>query len=379
MADGDQQAHRRSQHAPAAGGGTALPAAAESQPGRSGGVRKTDYADFVAFPADAVGGDGAAQPVHECSSDGGLPPSGLARTTSQASSYRYDDEDEGQSYYEPASGRGTPAQGRYSQPGTDGRSSSNGDLRPRARTEDQDSAVMAQWRSHSPAVPPPLPRGLSYSSGADQHGLRKASSSRQLRQPNAGTGAKRPCGRRSVEYLDGSSDSADSFKYGTSRPRGDSTASSMSRTTSDNGAAHSRSRSASNPQMFVLPPHMQGAAPPLPKLPLDKTAGGGQSSPTTTTTGGTSASGQGAAGIRGLATARSPRRNQLSRALPVHNHRQQLRHPSTLPSPPRRVTVQSHNHPRQTPQPSASISPSRKTSLWSSSSHRRLTTLCWKR
>ncbi len=248
------------------------------------------------FPQTPLAEMAPPNPFTSAAATGGLPPSGLARTTSQASSYRYDDEDEGQSYYEPASGRGTPAQGRYSQPGTDGRSSSNGDLRPRARTEDQDSAVMAQWRSHSPAVPPPLPRGLSYSSGADQHGLRKASSSRQLRQPNAGPGRNARAGAEAVEYLDGSSDSADSFKYGTSRPRGDSTASSMSRTTSDNGAAHSRSRSASNPQMFVLPPHMQGAAPPLPKLPLDKTAGGGQSSPTTTTTGGTSASGQGAAG-----------------------------------------------------------------------------------
>nr|QBH67572.1 putative CDC24-GTP/GDP exchange factor [Ustilago esculenta] len=209
-----------------------------------------------------------------------LPPSGLSRTQSQASSYRYDDEDsEGQSYYESASGRATPAQGRFSQPGSEARERQNSfacnDLRPRARTEDQDSSVMAQWRSHSPAVPPPMPRGLSYSSGADQHqhALRKASSSRQLRQPNgAQTGhprAPRAGGvdGGAVEYLDGSSDSASSdFKYG--RPRGDSVASSMSRTTSDSGAAHSRSRSASNPQLFVLPPHMQGPAPPMPKVPF---------------------------------------------------------------------------------------------------------------
>lgn len=205
-----------------------------------------------------------------------LPPTGLSRTQSQASSYRYDDGDsEGQSHYETASGRVTPAQGRFSQPGSEGRDPLAGsDHRPRARTEDQDSSVMAQWRSNSPAVPPPMPRGLSYSSGADQHqhALRKASSSRQLRQPNGAQGYPRPpraagVDGGAVEYLDGSSDSASSdYKYG--RPRGDSVASSMSRTTSDSGATHSRSRSASNPQMFVLPPHMQGPAPPMPKVPL---------------------------------------------------------------------------------------------------------------
>ncbi|SNX82107.1 related to CDC24 - GTP/GDP exchange factor for Cdc42p [Melanopsichium pennsylvanicum] len=218
-----------------------------------------------------------------------LPPAGLSRTHSQASSYRYDDEDSeagtGGSYYEPTSGRVTPAaQGRFSQPGSDGRerqnslaSSSNVDLRPRARTEDQDSSVMAQWRSHSPAVPPPMPRGLSYSSGADQqvHALRKASSSRQLRQPSGAAPAQnyprppRALDGGAVEYLDGSSDSASS-DFRSTLPRGDSVASSMSRATSDSGEAHNRSRSASNPQqhnMYVLPPHMQGGPPPpMPKL-----------------------------------------------------------------------------------------------------------------
>ena len=224
-----------------------------------------------------------------------LPASALSRTQSQASSYRYDEEEgsEAASYYEPPSGRATPAQGRYSQPGSEGRErvaslasngthNNNNDLRPRARTEDQDSSVMAQWRSHSPAVPPPMPRGLSYSSGSDQHqhALRKASSSRQLRQPSNSSAAQAGYARAprtagvdggAVEYLDGSSDSATSsdLRYGGGgRPRGDSVASSMSRTTSDSGATHSRSRSASNPQMYALPPHMQGPAPPMPKVPL---------------------------------------------------------------------------------------------------------------
>ncbi|CDS01995.1 related to CDC24-GTP/GDP exchange factor for Cdc42p [Sporisorium scitamineum] len=246
-----------------------------------------------------------------------LPPSGLSRTQSQASSYRYDDEDsEGASYYEPTSGRATPAQGRYSQPGSEGRergnslaSNGNNDLRPRARTEDQDSSVMAQWRSHSPAVPPPMPRGLSYSSGADQHqhALRKASSSRQLRQAsNARAPRAGGVDGGAVEYLDGSSDSASSdMRYGAGRPRGDSVASSMSRTTSDSGAAHSRSRSASNPQMYVLPPHMQGPAPPMPKVPFvgDLKSGHGASanSPTSATGPSTSVVAAAAAGA-GAAT-----------------------------------------------------------------------------
>ncbi|CBQ71165.1 related to CDC24-GTP/GDP exchange factor for Cdc42p [Sporisorium reilianum SRZ2] len=246
-----------------------------------------------------------------------LPPSGLSRTQSQASSYRYDDEDsEGASYYEPTSGRATPAQGRYSQPGTEGRergnslaSNGNNDLRPRARTEDQDSSVMAQWRSHSPAVPPPMPRGLSYSSGADQHqhALRKASSSRQLRQAsNASSRTPRAGGvdGGAVEYLDGSSDSASSdLRYAAGRPRGDSVASSMSCTTSDSGAAHSRSRSASNPQMYVLPPHMQGPAPPMPKVPYvgdGKNAGSPTSATAPSSTSTAAAVGAAATGANGV-------------------------------------------------------------------------------
>ncbi|EST05946.1 CDC24 calponin [Kalmanozyma brasiliensis GHG001] len=206
-------------------------------------------------------------PVNPFTSQGSQGRDSLSRTQSQSS---YRDEDEGgSSYYENPSGRGTPAQGRYSQPAPSGTGAPE---KPRARTEDQDSAVMAQWRSASPAVPPPLPRGLSYSSGADTHGLRKASSSRVLRQP--ASNPRNPRGGEAVEYLD-SSDSADSFKL--NRPRGDSSAS-MSRTTSDNGAAHLRSRSASNP-MYVLPPQ-HGGAPPLPKLPSPRSSnvsnGGGE-------------------------------------------------------------------------------------------------------
>ncbi|KAJ1602795.1 hypothetical protein NDA14_001027 [Ustilago hordei] len=206
-----------------------------------------------------------------------LPASGLSRTQSQASSYRFEEEELSEGG---TSGRVTPAGGvgRFSQSGSEGRerqnsTASNGDLRPRARTEDQDSSVMAQWRSHSPAVPPPMPRGLSYSSGADQqqqqHALRKASSSRQLRQPTQGGYTRRGAGvdGGAVEYLDGSSDSASSGSH-FGRARGDSVASSMSRAMNDNGAAHSRSRSASNPQQHPYMLQQSGPPPPLPKAPI---------------------------------------------------------------------------------------------------------------
>lgn len=193
----------------------------------------------------------------------------LSRAESQASSYRYDDDDgqDGPSFYESNSGRATPATGnssiRYSGIGMDGmtRRDSQSSDRPRARTEDQDSMIMTQWRSHSPAVAPPLPRGLSYSSGTDQHhSIRKTSSSRHLRQTNAAaSGHRSPHGagldNGPVEYLDG----PDQF----GSVRGDSSASSMSRTNSDSSAANNRARSASNPHMYGNA--QQSPAPPMPK------------------------------------------------------------------------------------------------------------------
>ena len=206
----------------------------------------------------------------------------LSRTESQASSYRYDDDlSDGASHYDTASGRATPSHGRYSQPAEqrERQLSLTQESRPRARTEDQDSSLMTQWRSHSPAMPPPLPRGLSYNTGAEhQQQLRKASSSRQLRQPAfQGITPGTPRASRAngvdggaVEYLDGSAEQYDyrNFANGAfpARPRGDSVASAMSRTTSESGA-HTRSRSASNPQIYPLPAHLQGPAPPMPKGP----------------------------------------------------------------------------------------------------------------
>ncbi|SPO36813.1 related to CDC24 - GTP/GDP exchange factor for Cdc42p [Pseudozyma flocculosa] len=208
----------------------------------------------------------------------------LSRTESQASSYRHDDDggSDSHSYYESQSGRATPSNGgRLSQPAEqrERQLSLTQESRPRARTEDQDSSLMAHWRSHSPAMPPLLPRGLSYSTGTDHQQLRKASSSRQLRQPGF-TGLQPTTSRSSsragtvdggaVEYLDGPSEHVDYRSHGNgpfpARPRGDSVASAMSRTTSDS-AAHTRSRSASNPHMYPLPAHLQGPAPPMPKAP----------------------------------------------------------------------------------------------------------------
>ncbi|KAN0065399.1 Guanine nucleotide exchange factor for Cdc42p [Thecaphora frezii] len=206
----------------------------------------------------------------------------LSRTESQTSSYRHDDENsDTHSYYENKSGRGTPLHGgRLSQPAEqrERQLSLTQESRPRARTEDQDSSLMAHWRSHSPAMPPMLPRGLSHNAGADHQQLRKASSSRQLRQP--GISGIQPSNSRpsrgngvdggAVEYLDGASEQYEYRGHGNgnfpARPRGDSVASSMSRTTSDSGT-HTRSRSASNPHVYPLPSHLQGPAPPVPKAP----------------------------------------------------------------------------------------------------------------
>ncbi|PWN48843.1 hypothetical protein IE53DRAFT_318658 [Violaceomyces palustris] len=194
----------------------------------------------------------------------------MSRTDSQASSHRHDDEEADQDGLN--AGRGTPLGARYSQPAEqrDRQTGLNPETRPRARTEDQDSSVMTQWRSHSPAMAPPLPRGLSLGNGSDPQ-LRKASSSRQLRQPAYAAGAHQGYPRpprangidgNAVEYLDGGSDHPD-YRQFPGRPRGDSVASAMSRTGSEQ--MHTRSRSASNPQMYPLPPHLAGPAPPLPR------------------------------------------------------------------------------------------------------------------
>lgn len=172
-----------------------------------------------------------------------------------------------------ASGRVTPMGGRYSQPAEhrERQLSLSTDARPRARTEDQDSAVLSQWRSHSPAAPP-MPRNGSTSSTAESNGvsglqqIRKASSSRQLRQggqahPHA---FPRPPLRQNDSAqsydTDGTVDQMENLTMHGSRSRVDSAS---SRGTVSSDIHHSRSRSASNPAQYNA--NVQsGPHPPMP-------------------------------------------------------------------------------------------------------------------
>ncbi|KAK0529521.1 Guanine nucleotide exchange factor for Cdc42p [Tilletia horrida] len=159
--------------------------------------------------------------------------------------------------------------------------------RPRARTEDQDGATMAQWRSHSPNPAaggrPPLPRHSgSIMANAMPEGvqmpptLRKASSSRQLRpmvaplQLGVGGGAglrmmpQRMNTGDGMEFMDVATPSptAESFGPGYMGPRRLEDGGGLSRSGSEGMAAY-RNRSASNPQQYM--PMMSGPAPPLPR------------------------------------------------------------------------------------------------------------------
>jgi cell division control protein 24 len=186
-----------------------------------------------------------------------------------------------------SSGRGTPMGGRYSQPAAERerQMSLSVDTRPRARTEDQDSHTMSQWRSNSPNIPP-VPRNGSLSSSSEmqyshtlpvQHGpsqqVRKSSSSKQMRQ--AYTSAHpRPSLRAMGSNESASSDTAigqaeqmEHLYVSQNRPRVDSTS---SRPTTALEAAllqqHNRSRSSSNPSAFAgLPTSASPQPPPLPR------------------------------------------------------------------------------------------------------------------
>lgn len=172
------------------------------------------------------------------------------------------------------SGRATPMGGRYSQPAEhrERQLSLSADARPRARTEDQDSAVLSQWRSHSPNTQPPMPRNGSSSSTGESTGapglqqLRKASSSRQLRQgghahPHA---FPRPPLRQNDSAqsydTDGTADQMESLTMQGSRQRVDSAS---SRGTMSSDIHHSRSRSASNPAQYNANANA-GPHPPMP-------------------------------------------------------------------------------------------------------------------
>ncbi|CAO1634508.1 unnamed protein product [Sympodiomycopsis kandeliae] len=200
----------------------------------------------------------------------------FTRANSQMSQHRGHDEDsestlDAASTMHSASGRGTPmGVSRFSQPAEqrERQMSLQTDPRPRARTEDQDSSVMSQWRSHSPAMPP-LPRQASASSASSNgdHTLRKASSSRQLRQGSAthiSGGYPRPP-RAGAEGSETDLPAAMERQLG--RQRGESAAvpPHMLRTYSESSGHQAvRSRSASTSQV-AQPAHLHQHAPPLPR------------------------------------------------------------------------------------------------------------------
>lgn len=198
------------------------------------------------------------------------------------------------------SGRGTPMGGRYSQPAEtrERQISLSVDTRPRARTEDQDSNVMSQWRSTSPAMQPPLPRNGSMSSqngeGALPSGavplqqLRKASSSRQLRQ---GQGAHphafpRPPMRHneSVGSSDAHSSATEQMENlalsSSARSRNDSTSSRGTAASTD--MLQSRVRSTSTPNAYHGAANTAQQPPPMPRAAAHLQHTGSQNASTAT-------------------------------------------------------------------------------------------------
>ncbi|CEH19444.1 Invasion-inducing protein TIAM1/CDC24 and related RhoGEF GTPases [Ceraceosorus bombacis] len=190
-----------------------------------------------------------------------------------------------------AGGRSTPLGGRYSTPAEHRDrqiSFTSSDGRPRARTEDQDSSVLTQWRSHSPAVPLPGRQSTSSSGSAGasvaaaavtalqerEQQLRKASSSRQLRAPGyphaqgpAQTGFHRPArAAGDVAARHEAGDLVEHLDHLTMRTRADSTAHAMESSNANGGGVHGRSRSASNPMAFSAPGANE-PPPPVPRAP----------------------------------------------------------------------------------------------------------------
>lgn len=201
-----------------------------------------------------------------------------------------------------SNGRGTPSggpgAGRYSTPAEHRErqlSLTSNEGRPRAMTEDHESSTLTQWRSHSPAVAPPLPRQASSSSASSssdhQQALRKASSSRQLRQnsrpplrhiitgdPTMTSDAEGPplTSTSTSSTSGGGYHGMDPTVHPTvARHRGESNASSyaggasMGRAHSDTGSSvqMARNRSASTSQVNAPyhPSQQQYTAPPVPR------------------------------------------------------------------------------------------------------------------
>lgn len=227
-------------------------------------------------------GPGSMFPQTPLSETGQVYP--FSRTDSQMSRYG----EEGQNGGEMANGgRGTPnGLTRFSTPAEQRErqlSLTSEAAKPRARTEDQDSSVLQQWRTNSPAGPP-LPRQLSNSSGASaDHTVRKTTSGRNLRgngeRSASSSAAAAPYPRLVRQGLSEFSptstpnDSSDHLpdqleRMQVGRNRGESNAAfpprRMMRTGSSESAT-SRNRSASASQASPGGQQHHANAPPLPR------------------------------------------------------------------------------------------------------------------
>lgn len=252
------------------------------------GRRNTGPSTSV-FPQTPISECGHVYPFNRADSQMGPRPSPVARLGDDEDASGHSSAAMHSFSHSSSGGRATPASAfamtRFSQPAEQRarQFSLSAEQKPRAMTEDAASVTLSQWRSHSPHVaPPPLPRQASSSvtgSGpeASQHTLRKASSSRQLRQ-NSATGQPRMMPRHLGDT--GHLDASDMYSpYDSNKPvthpavgrhRGEFNAvppapSMMMRAHSDNpGQLMMRSRSASTSQ--VAPPlHYMQNLPPVPR------------------------------------------------------------------------------------------------------------------
>lgn len=249
----------------------------------AGGRRNTGPAVSM-FPQTPISETGPVYPFSRADSQMGHRPSQGGRSVT--------DDDEGSSHsgYYP-NGRATPSNlgmTRFSQPAEhrERQFSLTTEHKPRAMTENAESATLSQWRSHSPSVAPPMPRqpSNSVSATSSEHGhpsLRKASSSRQLRQNSSsqqGAAHSRPPLRQWADSSSGTQPADSIPQYDSNVPiqhpavgrhRGEShappMAAGMARAYSDNGSQPmTRNRSASTSQVAV-PHHHATSVPPVPR------------------------------------------------------------------------------------------------------------------
>ncbi|CAO1616081.1 unnamed protein product [Parajaminaea phylloscopi] len=253
--------------------------------------RRSTGPSMSVFPQTPLSEGGHVYPFSRADSQMGHRPS-------QGSRFLGDDDDMASSSmhsfgHSSVGGRGTPASAlsmsRFSQPAEQRarQLSLSAEHKPRAMTENSDSATLTQWRSHSPnVVPPPLPRQPSGGGDATmQQTIRKAASSRQLRQNSSSHSShssashSRALARQHAESSAHGSETSEAYaQYETGVPvqhpavgrhRGESNAyaqaPNMMRAHSDSGGhLPTRHRSASTSQVSS-PLHFMQNMPPVPR------------------------------------------------------------------------------------------------------------------